>query len=160
MPQPPAQPKIYHILHIDRLVSVVAAGGLRCDAEMQRRGGGGTTIGMGRIKARRLSLPVACHPGDYVGDYVPFYFCPRSLMLYLNLSGESSGSRLSRRPGSDHPLGGRRSHHRRLGRGACQPLGLHASKCQRVLCSVGQQPVLRDTTYIGDDTTGFADLRE
>lgn len=83
MPQPPAQPKIYHILHIDRLASVVAAGGLRCDAEMQRRGGGGTTIGMGRIKARRLSLPVACHPGDHVGDHVPFYFCPRSLMLYL-----------------------------------------------------------------------------
>jgi hypothetical protein len=38
---------------------------------------------MGDIKQRRLTLPVACHPGDYVGDYVPFYFCPRSVMLYL-----------------------------------------------------------------------------
>lgn len=83
MPQPPAQPKIYHILHIDRLASVVAAGGLWCDAEMQRRGGGGTTIGMGQIKARRLSLPVKCHPGDHVGDYVPFCFCPRSIMLFI-----------------------------------------------------------------------------
>jgi hypothetical protein len=79
----PAQPKIYHILHVDRLASVLVAGGLWCDAEMQRRGGGGTTIGMGRIKQRRLTLPVSCHPGDYVGDFVPFYFCPRSIMLYI-----------------------------------------------------------------------------
>ncbi|NTU79533.1 MAG: DUF4433 domain-containing protein [Chloroflexales bacterium] len=79
----PAQPKIYHILHVDRLASVLAAGGLWCDAEMQCRGGGGTTIGMSRIKQRRLALPVNCHPSDHVGDYVPFYFCPRSVMLYI-----------------------------------------------------------------------------
>jgi hypothetical protein len=79
----PAQPKIYHILHLDRLAAVIAAGGLWCDAEMQRRGGGGTMIGMGRIKQRRLTLPVRCHPGDHVGDYVPFYFCPRSIMLFI-----------------------------------------------------------------------------
>ena len=40
-------------------------------------------IGMSSIKARRLRLPVKCYPGDRVGDYVPFYFCPRSVMLYL-----------------------------------------------------------------------------
>ncbi len=83
MYQVPAQPKIYHILHVDRLASVLTAGGLWCDAEMQRRGGAGTTIGMGSIKQRRLTLPVRCHPNDCVGDYVPFYFCPRSIMLYL-----------------------------------------------------------------------------
>lgn len=83
MYQVPPQPKIYHILHVDRLASVIAAGGLFCDAEMQRRGGGGTTIGMSHIKQRRLTMPVRCHPGDYVGDYVPFYFCPRSIMLYI-----------------------------------------------------------------------------
>jgi hypothetical protein len=83
MYQVPPQPKIYHILHVDRLASVLTAGGLWCDAEMQRRGGGGTTIGMSKIKQRRLTLHVKCHQGDYVGDYVPFYFCPRSIMLYL-----------------------------------------------------------------------------
>ena len=83
MPPPPAQPKIYHILHVDRLASVIADGRLDCDATIVRRGAPGTTIGMSRIKARRLTLPVHCHPGDCVGDYVPFYFCPRSIMLYL-----------------------------------------------------------------------------
>jgi hypothetical protein len=28
-------------------------------------------------------LEVACHPGTKVGDFVPFYFCPRSVMLYV-----------------------------------------------------------------------------
>jgi hypothetical protein len=32
---------------------------------------------------RRLELPVDCHPGDHVGDFVPFYFCPRSIVLYV-----------------------------------------------------------------------------
>lgn len=44
---------------------------------------GGTVIGMGTIKQRRLSLPVSCHPGTFVGEYVPFYFCPRSIMLFV-----------------------------------------------------------------------------
>lgn len=41
------------------------------------------SIGMGHIKQRRLSNPVTCHPQTHVGDYVPFYYCPRSVMLYL-----------------------------------------------------------------------------
>lgn len=79
----PKQPKIYHILHEDRLPSVLAAGCLFSDAVMSRRTGAGTVIGMNTIKARRLTLPVTCRPGTCVGDYVPFYFCPRSVMLYV-----------------------------------------------------------------------------
>lgn len=80
---PPAQPKIYHILHVDRLASVIADGALFSDAQMTQRAGAGTTIGMGSIKAQRLRRAVTCHPGTNVGDYVPFYFCPRSVMLYM-----------------------------------------------------------------------------
>jgi hypothetical protein len=83
MSTPPAQPKLYHITHVDNLRSVVADGGLRSDAVMLARGGPEAAIGMSSIKRRRLSLPLACHPGDHVGDYVPFYFCPRSIMLYV-----------------------------------------------------------------------------
>lgn len=40
-------------------------------------------VGISNIKARRLELPVRCHPGLRVGDCVPFYFCPRSVMLFV-----------------------------------------------------------------------------
>jgi hypothetical protein len=41
-------------------------------------------VGMSQIKERRLKkIEVPCHAGTRVGDYVPFYFCPRSIMLYI-----------------------------------------------------------------------------
>ena len=84
----PAEPKIYHIVHVDRLSSIIADGNLWCDAEIARRQavspGTGTTIGLSSIKQRRLTrLTLASHPGLYVGQCVPFYFCPRSVMLYV-----------------------------------------------------------------------------
>jgi hypothetical protein len=80
----PLIPKIYHILHVDLLPSVIADGFLYSDAIINRRDPGGTVIGMGEIKRRRLEvLTLASHPGLYVGECVPFYFCPRSIMLFL-----------------------------------------------------------------------------
>jgi len=87
MPVPP-RPKIYHIAHVDRLPSIVADGFLWCDAEIIRRTPQGTSIGMNNIKQRRLNeLRLTSHPDLYVGDCVPFYFCPRSVMLYLIYQG-------------------------------------------------------------------------
>ncbi len=83
MTPPPAQPKIYHITHVDNLASIVREGVLVSDATMIARGGPQAPIGMSTIKQRRLSLPISCHGGDFVGDYVPFYLCPRSIMLYV-----------------------------------------------------------------------------
>lgn len=79
----PARPKIYHILHVDRLESVVSNGCLWSDAEVQRRNPSGTTIGMSGIKQRRLTIPLDSYPDLRVGDCVPFYFCARSVMLYV-----------------------------------------------------------------------------
>jgi hypothetical protein len=88
MSVPPAQPKIYHITHVDNLPAILAGGGLVSDAEMIRRGGPAAAIGMSSIKKRRVEeLTVDCHPGARVGDFVPFYFCPRSIMLYLIYMG-------------------------------------------------------------------------
>jgi len=80
----PADPKIYHIIHVDRLRSVIKARGLLSDAQIAHRKPAGTTIGMQDIKRRRLKeLHLASHPDLFVGDCVPFYFCPRSVMLYV-----------------------------------------------------------------------------
>ena len=39
---------------------------------------------MNEIKRRRLTeLRLDSHPDVHVGDCVPFYFCPRSVMLYV-----------------------------------------------------------------------------
>lgn len=83
----PEKPKIYHIVHVDRLAAIVADGHLFCDAYILQRAGRGTVIGMNSIKTRRLGLPIDCRPGLRVGDCVPFYFCPRSIMLYLIYCG-------------------------------------------------------------------------
>ena len=79
----PDRPKIYHIVHVDRLASIIASGRLWSDVEMERRGIGGTTIGMSEIKDRRRNNALSSHPGLQVGECVPFYFCPRSVMLYV-----------------------------------------------------------------------------
>jgi hypothetical protein len=84
MTTPPAQPKIYHITHVDNLASIVAAGCIESDGRRVGQGGGQTFIGMTEIKRRRLfDNEVQCHRGTKVGYYVPFYFCPRSIMLYI-----------------------------------------------------------------------------
>lgn len=79
----PIEPKICHIVHVDRLSSVIGDGHVWCDAHIKRHGAPGTTIGMNNIKQRRLTNALQSHPSLHVGDCVPFYFCPRSVMLYL-----------------------------------------------------------------------------
>ena len=71
--QVPRQPKIYHIVHVDRLKSIIADNYLWCDAEMLKRQLPGTTIGMNNIKQRRLTNPLSSHPDLCVGDCVPCY---------------------------------------------------------------------------------------
>ena len=79
----PAQPKIYHIVHVDRLASILQDGAILCDATVAQRRKPGTSIGMTSIKQRRLKeLMLKSCPGLFVGECVHFYFCPRSVMLY------------------------------------------------------------------------------
>lgn len=79
----PANPKIYHITPVDRLQSIIADGFIWSDAEAIRRGVTGATIGMEHIKRWRLHKPLSAHPGLHVGECAPFYFCPRSVMLFV-----------------------------------------------------------------------------
>jgi hypothetical protein len=80
---PPPNPKIYHITRLQNLVQMVD-GLIWSDAERVRQELDCQVVGMSEIKRRRLEeLEVDCHPGTKVGEYVPFYFCFRSIMLYL-----------------------------------------------------------------------------
>jgi len=84
MTPPPANPKIYHITHIDNLRGIAMSGGLHSDARIAEQGGPSCSIGMSGIKRRRIEeLTVTCHSDTKVGEYVPFYFCPRSVMLFV-----------------------------------------------------------------------------
>jgi len=68
MPRP-ERPKIYHIVHLDRLQSIMTDGELCCDATISQRASVGTTIGMDDIKRRRLQENLLnSHPDLHVGD--------------------------------------------------------------------------------------------
>jgi hypothetical protein len=81
MARDPARVLIYHITHIENLPSILKDGGLHSDAVMARRDP--KLIGYSDIKKRRLNeINVSCCLFHNVGDFVPFYFCPRSPMLF------------------------------------------------------------------------------
>jgi hypothetical protein len=58
----PAQPRLYHITHVDNLPAILAAGGLQSDAAMIARGGPAASIGMSTIEMPRsmVRLSVPC----------------------------------------------------------------------------------------------------
>lgn len=79
----PRQPKVYHITHVSNLARIVQSGFILSDAKRLEIGIDCEVVGLSPIKQRRLRLPVKCHPGLMVGNCVPFYFCSRSIMLYI-----------------------------------------------------------------------------
>src|SRR6266567_3925479 len=78
---------IYHITDVANLKAIVDAGGLHCDATMQGHAYEG--IGYSHIKERRLKMPIPCCGNLSVGQFVPFYFCPRSPMLFTINKGNT-----------------------------------------------------------------------
>ena len=90
MPHYPAGQKIWHITHHKNLGGILESGVLWSDAKRLELGLDCEVVGMSKIKERRLTeIEVDCHAGTKVGDYVPFYFCPRSVMLYILYMGNN-----------------------------------------------------------------------
>jgi hypothetical protein len=71
-------PRIFHFTDVDNLGAIFAAGELRCHSMADCA----VDVADATIKSRRMSKRVPCGPGGTVGDYVPFYFAPRSPMLF------------------------------------------------------------------------------
>jgi ssDNA thymidine ADP-ribosyltransferase, DarT len=77
----PADIPIYHITDIANLRGIVAGGGLRSDVAMAQFNP--EVIGYDHIKKRRATeIRVGCCGNRFVGEFVPFYYCPRSPMLF------------------------------------------------------------------------------
>ena len=77
----PSNPKIYHIVHMDNLVSIIRDGCLWSDKKMRNRTS--VNIGTNTIKERRLTLPLLMSwPESYVGEYVPFFLSKIHHALY------------------------------------------------------------------------------
>lgn len=85
MPRPVPTP-LLHLTRIERLRGVIEHG-LLPDNSVVERHIEGIEIGYRHIKDRRAKRVVTCGSGGTLADYVPFYFAPRSPMLYAITQG-------------------------------------------------------------------------
>lgn len=87
--------RIYHITHVKNLPRILKEGGLQCDRAAQAlksvRIDNGASL-------RRMDRQVPLPPGGTLGDYAPFYFAPRSPMLYAISRGRAEGDPEGQQP--------------------------------------------------------------
>lgn len=92
MPSPynvPDRVLLYHITHLRNLPRIVASGGLAAYNILADRDY--VSIAHGNIQESRSSVRVPCRAGGTLHDYVPFYFGPRSPMLFAIGKGAVEG---------------------------------------------------------------------
>lgn len=94
MPQPT---RLFHITAIENLGSILAAGQLHCKNYCQAQQVSYTDIAHGNIQQRRAVKRVPISPYGVVHDYVPFYFAPRSPMLFAINGGYVKGCNLTQK---------------------------------------------------------------
>ena len=82
---------IYHITHINNLPLILKSRGLFPKNELVQQEVNHLDIAYERIQDRRARIPVPCGAGGVLHDYVPFYFAPRSPMLYAIHNGRVAG---------------------------------------------------------------------
>src|SRR2546428_11719180 len=82
---------IYHITHLDNLPAIIQRDCLLCDNGRAAEGIACLGIAHVHIKQRRARKAVPIAPGGTLADFVPFYFAPRSPMLYAINGGRVEG---------------------------------------------------------------------
>lgn len=84
MPRDLTKTYIYHITDVTNLTKIIGNGGLLSDVAISKAGGPAVMIGHDHIKVRRMTqYRVPCTGNRFVGEFVPFYYCPRPPMLYV-----------------------------------------------------------------------------
>lgn len=90
MPPPAPRRPIIHFTHGRNLPGILAAGCIEADSFVDRSAAlkveGADLV----VKARRRQRRVPLAPFGHVADYVPFYFAPRSPMLFTLAKGTIS----------------------------------------------------------------------
>ena len=139
MPHPPAQPKIYHIVHVDRLPSIIADRRLWSDATSVGCTYTGTTIGIALFeRAKAGEVTAACLVRDRVLGITPFeaWQSRRSFEREDSLSrvqGQDPFVRTSRNPNEEV---GRLGHAGRRRGGLARDWSFHVRDHIAVLCSL------------------------
>lgn len=91
----PIPTPVFHFTRVEHLDTIVAQG-VACDRQAQANGLLRIEVGNAGIKARRAQRLVPESPKGVVSDYVPFYFAPRSPMMYSihrgNVPGYTEGT--------------------------------------------------------------------
>jgi hypothetical protein len=80
-----------HFTHIGNLPGILTASCLRADVMLRRDSVDVVQAADPVIKARRRQLRIPLSPFACVADYVPFYFAPRSPMLFKLVKGGVPG---------------------------------------------------------------------
>jgi hypothetical protein len=78
----PIPTEIIHMTHVDNVEEILRRGELQSTALLNNARVGVTSIAYTSIQEQRAAKHVPCGPGGCLHDYVPFYFCRRSPMLY------------------------------------------------------------------------------
>jgi hypothetical protein len=87
---------ILHFTDVTNVPKIIAAGGIYPDNVMSAKPGAFTECASVEIKDARRTKPVPVPPFGYVGDYVPFYYAPRSPMMSAISYGQVPGYKNSR----------------------------------------------------------------
>ncbi len=82
---------IYHITHLRNLPLILKHDGLFANSLRVERSIEHVNIAHASIQERRATTKVPRPPGGVLYDYVPFYFAPRSPMLYAIHRGNVEG---------------------------------------------------------------------
>ena len=84
MTAPPEPTWVFHFTPIENLGNILEFGGLACNNRCTTQQ---VSVAHQHIQDRRAKKRVPCGPGGNLHDYVPFYFCPRSPMMYAIQGG-------------------------------------------------------------------------